>query len=72
MNGRTTITLDAADAAVILGNAADAVGLAELPDFLDDWLHDSDIATSNHRFTRGPFTAGASDTAHASWLSGIR
>jgi hypothetical protein len=44
----TTVTLD----------GADAVELAELLEFLNDWLHSDDVAASYGRFTFGLLTVG--------------
>ena len=46
MSGDTTVTLD----------AGDAIELAELLGFLNDWLHHSDVAASYRRFTFGLLT----------------
>ena len=43
----TTVTLD----------AADAIELTELLEFLNDWVHNNHAAASYHRFTFGLLTA---------------
>ena len=48
MSHDTSVTLD----------GADAVELAELLEFLNDWLHSDDVATSYRRFTFGLLTVG--------------
>ncbi len=63
MTNTTPVTLD----------AADAVELAELLDFLNDWLHHHrDVAASYRRFTFGLLTAEElrADLARFSFLLG--
>ena len=59
---RTIVTLD----------AADAVELAELLEFLNDWLHHRDVAASYQRFTFGLLTLTElrADLARFSFLLG--
>ena len=59
----TTTTLD----------AADAIELAQLLEFLDDWLHDNtDVAASYQHFTDGHLTTDdlRNDLARFSFLLG--
>ena len=58
----TTVTLD----------GADAVELAELLEFLNDWLHSDDVAISYRRFSFGLLTVGElrADLARFSFLLG--
>ena len=59
---RTVVTLD----------AADAVELAELLEFLNDWLDQGDVAASYQRFTFGICTLNElrSDLARFSFVLG--
>ena len=62
MSSDTVVTID----------AADAVELAELLEFLNDWLHQRDVAASYQCFTFGLCTLNElrSDLARFSFLLG--
>jgi hypothetical protein len=62
MSHHTTVSLD----------AADAIELAELLEFLNDWLHHRDVAASYTRFTFGLCTLDelSADLARFSFLLG--